>query len=72
MRHHVRASFYHIVALTFLFSNLLWWLGAIDDRFNMMVGIALFVTDYIAEMYDPHPTNPGPWFRRHFHRFLDD
>jgi len=23
-------------------------------------------------MYDPHPDNPGPWFKSHFSRFLHD
>ena len=27
--------------------------------------------DYLAEMYDPHPDAPGPWFRAHFHRLFE-
>lgn len=38
---------------------------------STIIGMILFITDYIAEMYDPHPDTPGPWFRSHFHRFFD-
>lgn len=32
----------------------------------------LFATDWLAEMYDPHPDKFGRWFESHFHRILDD
>ena len=39
---------------------------------SFFISAFLFITDYLAEMYDPHPETPGPWFASHFHRFLDD
>jgi len=44
----------------------------ISDKTSTILTGILFVTDYLAEMYDPHPDNPGPWFKRHFHRFFDN
>ncbi len=70
-RHHVRATFYHIVAIIFLITTTLWLFGVVNDKWSLIVTIVLFVSDYIAEMYDPHPDNPGPWFKSHFHRFYD-
>lgn len=44
--------------------------GLLGDKASFIVTAVLFVVDYLAEMYDPHPENPGPWFKTHFHRFL--
>ncbi len=70
-RHRVRATFYHLVAAGFVVSTALWLVGVVDDHLSLIITIVLFVADYIAEMYDPHPDNPGPWFKVHFHRFFD-
>ena len=70
-RHRVRATFYHLVAVVFLISTALWVVGIMSDKVSYIVTAVLFVADYIAEMYDPHPDNPGPWFRAHFHRMFD-
>jgi len=70
-RHRVRATFYHLVALIFLFSTALWSFGIIGDKISFIITAMLFVVDYLAEMYDPHPDNPGPWFKAHFHRMFD-
>lgn len=70
-RHRVRASVYHILAGIFVVSFILWGTGLISDKTSTIIGMMLFITDCLAEMYDPHPTNPGPWFATHFHRFLD-
>ncbi len=70
-RHRVRANFYHFVSFLFLLTMILWGLGYIPDHVSTIIGMVLFVTDYIAEMYDPHPDTPGPWFKSHFHRFFD-
>ena len=69
--HHVRGTFYHIVAIVFLFSMILWGLGFISDSASTIISAILFILDYLAEMYDPHPDNPGPWFKSHFHKFFE-
>lgn len=71
-RHRVRATFYHIGAIVFLLTTLLHLIGLVGVGTSYIITAVLFVADYIAEMYDPHPDSPGPWFARHFHRFLDD
>lgn len=71
-KHRVRATFYHIVAIIFLLSTALWALDLISDAVSFYVSATLFVVDYIAEMYDPNPEAPGPWFKAHFHRFFED
>jgi len=70
-RHHFRARFYHVVSIIFLLTMVLWGVGIIPDKVSTIIGAVLFVVDYLAEMYDPHPENPGPWFKSHFHRFFD-
>ena len=69
--HHVRANFYHIVAIAFLITTVLWSFSAISDTASFIIGMILFATDWVAEMYDPNPENPGPWFKSHFHRICD-
>ena len=69
--HHVRANFYHVVAVAFLITTVLWSFDIISGTASFIIGIVLFATDWIAEMYDPHPENPGPWFESHFHRICD-
>ena len=70
-RHKVRSSFYHLVSGIFLISMILWAGGIIPDNVSTIIGMILFTVDYLAEMYDPNPNNPGPWFTSHFHRFFD-
>ena len=71
-KHHIRANFYHFVSLVFVISTVLWYFGVLSDKASFIITAVLFITDYIAEMYDPHPDSPGPWFKRHFHRALDN
>lgn len=71
-RHRLRANFYHIVAIVFLVATGLEAFGVISQGIAYNITVVLFITDYIAEMYDPHPDSPGPWFERRFHRFLKD
>ena len=71
-RHRVRATFYHIVAIIFLLQLVLYLTEIISTEVSLYLGMFLFITDYLAEMYDPNPENPGPWFKSHFHRFFDD
>lgn len=71
-RHHVRANFYHFVSLLYVLTMVIWGLGIISGAVSTVIGAILFAIDYLAQMYDPHPNNPGPWFKRHFHRFLDE
>jgi len=61
-----------MIAIVFLISTTLWLLDIISDQASLIITIILFITDYIAEMYDPNPDNPGPWFKRHFHRIYDN
>ena len=70
-RHRVRATFYHIVACIFLFATWLWAIDLISDSTSFIISATLFIVDYLAEMYDPHPDSPGPWFKAHFHRMWD-
>lgn len=70
-RHHVRANFYHIVSLIFVISFTMWSFEIISDRASTIIGMILFVVDYLAMMYDPHPDNPGTFFKAHFHRLLE-
>lgn len=70
--HRVRANFYHFVSALYISTMGLWLGGVISDPVATWFGFTLFVADYIAEMYDPNPESPGPWFASHFHRFLDD
>lgn len=71
-RHRIRATFYHGVAMIFLIVTGWYMLGVISEKTSFIVTSILFVVDYFAEMYDPHPESPGPWFKAHFHRFFDD
>jgi len=70
-RHRVRATFYHIIAIVFLIVAGMVEGGLINERTGFWLGLILFVIDYVAEMYDPHPESPGPWFKSHFHRFFE-
>jgi hypothetical protein len=47
-------------------------MGIVSDAWSFYISASLFLIDYIAEMYDPHPKSPGPWFKAHFHRFFND
>lgn len=71
-RHHFRARFYHLISLIFIVVTALWIMDVVSDKTATIFSMTLFIVDYIAEMYDPHPDNPGPWFKRHFHRFFDN
>ena len=71
-RHHFRSNFYHLVSLIFVIATTLWFMGILSDKAATIISMVLFVTDYLAEMYDPHPENPGPWFKSHFHRLFDN
>ena len=72
-RHRVRASVYHAGAVIFLFVASVYYIiqGNPFGWFDAFC-VCYFVFDYVAEMYDPHPDLPGPWFKAHFHRFFDD
>lgn len=71
-KHRVRASFYHIGALMFLGITLLNFMHIVSDSQAFVLTSILFVVDYIAEMFDPHPDNMGTWYERYFHRFFND
>ena len=69
-KHRFRATFYHMISSVFLFSTALWYFGYMSDKTSYILTAMLFVIDYIAEMYDPHPENPGPWYS-YFHRAFE-
>ena len=71
-RHRVRATFYHTTAFLVVLTMIAVPMNWISADTGFIATVALFFIDYIAEMYDPHPDNPGPWFKAHFHRFLND
>ena len=72
-RHRVRTWVYHVGAILFTFVALTYYL-VLSNPFGWFDGfcVAYFLFDYLAEMYDPHPDNPSPWFKAHFHRIWDD
>ncbi len=70
-RHHVRSSIYQLLAAIFLVATLCWVADLISDQTSAIISGTLFVLDYLAEMYDPHPDAPGPWFKSHFHRAFE-
>tara|TARA_R100001594_G_scaffold1048_1_gene4342 strand:+ start:9296 stop:9535 length:240 start_codon:yes stop_codon:yes gene_type:complete len=71
-KHRVRTSFYHIGALLFLCITALTYMNILSDSVAFILTSILFVVDYIAEMFDPHPDNMGTWYERYFHRFFED
>lgn len=71
-RHRVRATFYHVGAMVVLISTLASLMKLMSVDVCLLITTVVFFADYIAEMYDPHPDNPGTWFEKHFHRFLKD
>lgn len=71
-KHRVRASFYHIGALLFIGITLFNIVGILSDNIAYLLTCILFVVDYLAEMFDPHPENMGTWYEKYFHRFYDD
>ena len=72
-RHTVRTRVYHVGAATFATVALYYYfvLNNSVGWFDLFC-VGYFIFDYAAEMYDPHPDTPGPWFKRHFHRFFKD
>ncbi len=71
-KHRVRSAFYHIGALVFIGITVLQFLGIVSESFAYMTTALLFVVDYLAEMFDPHPDNMGTWYERYFHRIYED
>jgi len=72
-KHRVRASFYHLGALLFLGITALNYADIVGDTQAYVLTCILFIIDYIAELFDPHPDNMGTWYERYFHRaFKDD
>ena len=70
-RHRIRAVFYHASVVIAVAVLIMWELGWVSDTTSVYAPVAVLIIDWIAEMYDPHPDNPGPWFKRHFHRIYD-
>lgn len=71
-KHRIRASFYHIGAFIFIDITALNLLGFIGDSTSFLLTGILFVIDYLAQMFDPHPDNMGAWYERYFHRMYED
>lgn len=71
-RHHIRASFYHVGIYVFLLMSILHYFNVVDATFYKFFSASLIVVDYFAEMYDPNPDAMGSWFKRHFHRMIEE
>ena len=71
-RHKVRSSFYHITSAIVAVSTLAQLTDLMPTATCFYITSVLFFADYLAHMYDPHPEKMGPWFKSHFHRFIDD
>lgn len=71
-KHRVRATVYHLTALTALAVIILNLTGLLSDKIALYITLTVFILDYVLELYDPNPDAPGPWFKRHFHRAFDD
>ncbi len=71
-KHHIRANFYHMVSLIFVTTTAFWFFGVLGDRTTYTITSILFIIDYLAEMFDPHPENSGIWYRRFFNRAFDN
>lgn len=71
-RHRIRAVFYHGSVIIAVGVLILWEFGYVSDAISVYAPVVVLVIDWLAEMYDPHPTKPGPWFKRHFHRMYDN
>lgn len=71
-KHRVRAAFYHIGALLFIGITIFNIIGIVSNNTAYVLTCILFIVDYLAEMFDPHPDNMGPWYERYFHRFFED
>ena len=71
-KHRIRASFYHIGAFLFIDFTILNFAGLISDSTAFTLTSILFVVDYLAHMFDPHPDNMGTWYERYFHRVYED
>ena len=71
-KHRVRASFYHLGALLFIAITIMTYMTILSTGVAFILTSILFVVDYLAEMFDPHPENMGTWYERYFHRFYED
>lgn len=71
--HRIRATVYHFGAILFLIMTFIYYnsMESVVVTWYEIFCIAYFVFDYLAEMFDPHPETPGPWFIRYFHRIYD-
>lgn len=70
-KHHIRASYYYLGLIVSVAALVLQSFGTISSQLALYITVFFIVTDFVAEMYDPHPTNPGPWYN-HFHRLWDN
>lgn len=69
--HHIRASYYFLGLIVSIIALVLQAFGTISSQLALYITVFFIITDFFAEMYDPHPTNPGPWWH-HFHRIWDN
>lgn len=70
-RHRVRSTFYHTSAAIVAVVTVASLLSLLSMKLCLIITTLAFFIDYLAEMYDPHPDNMGPWFESHFHRVKD-
>ncbi len=70
-RHRVRATFYHLTLVLTIVLAVAYQGEALTENTVIVSGWIIIFLDWLAEMYDPNPDNPGPWFKAHFHRIWD-
>lgn len=79
-KHHVRGIYYYIGLVFSVGAMAFDYWDIISTKTALYVAVFFIVTDFIAEMYDPHPKAPGPlfgknpigWIKAHFHRIWDN
>lgn len=69
--HRFRSTFYHIGLALWGVLGIFVMVDWFDPWLYGVICWLLVPVDYLAEMYDPHPANPGPWYE-HFHRVWTD
>lgn len=71
-KHRVRATFYHITALISVATICGHLYDIIPAEVALWISFGIIFIDYVAEMFDPNPSAPGPLLKRYFHRAFDD
>ena len=79
-KHHVRGIYYYLGLIFSVTVLILDEYDIVETKTALYVALFFIATDFVAEMYDPHPNAPGPlfgknpigWIKSHFHRIWDN